>query len=257
VIRRELARRPPASKTLAVLADPVTTADDERLQGRRTAPRVEPSIAGPGSPPGPGAEEVASLSFQRLHYAASEAQELAKLVPREQVLEARDFRASRATAVDPALGEFRFLHFATHAYVDDRFPELSALVLSSFNASGEPQDGLLRLQDIYRLRLKADLVSLSACNTALGAQVDGEGLISLTRGFFYAGVPRVIATLWPVDDGATPELMTRAYNLILRQGMPPSEALRRAQLEMWWRREPDEWRHPYYWAGFELHGDWR
>src|SRR5258708_39305565 len=97
---------------------------------------------------------------------------------------------------------------------------------------GAGQNGYLRLHDIYNLRLDADLVVLSACQTALGKEIKGEGLIGLTRGFMYAGAPSVVASLWQVDDLATAQLMKSFYRGMLKDGLRPAEALRLAQLEM-------------------------
>jgi len=116
-----------------------------------------------------------------------------------------------------------------------------------------PQEGLLRLHDIYNLRLPVDLVVLSGCESYLGKQVRGEGLLGIVRGFMYAGANRVIASMWKVDDLATKELMVRFYQNMFGKGLPPAAALREAQIEMW--RSPD-WRPPYYWAAFLLQGDW-
>ncbi len=115
-------------------------------------------------------------------------------------------------------------------------------------------DGFLRVNDIYDSRLSADLVVLSACQTGLGKEVRGEGLMGLTRAFMYAGVPRVIVSLWSVNDRATADLMAGLYRGMLRDGKRPSEALRDAQLEL---RKHQEWQSPYYWAAFVQQGDWR
>src|SRR5262249_55060515 len=98
-----------------------------------------------------------------------------------------------------------------------------------------------------------DLVVLSGCRTALGRQLDGEGVVGLARAFMYAGTSRVLATLWKVDDAATAELMVHLYQGLLRDGLRPADALRRAQLAL---ARQGRWRHPYYWAGFQLQGDW-
>ena len=120
--------------------------------------------------------------------------------------------------------------------------------------SGRSQDGFLRVHEIYNLQLPAEVVVLSACQTALGKRIKGEGLVGLTRGFFYAGAERVVASLWQVDDLATAELMRRFYRGMLKEGLRPAAALRAAQLEMAATRS---WSAPYYWAGFVLQGDWR
>jgi hypothetical protein len=104
------------------------------------------------------------------------------------------------------------------------------------------------------MRAPVDLVVLSACQTALGKDVRGEGLLSLTRGFMYAGASSVVASLWKVDDEATAELMKQFYANMLQKGMPPSAALSAAQNSI---RQRPEWRSPYYWAAFTLQGEYR
>jgi CHAT domain-containing protein len=131
---------------------------------------------------------------------------------------------------------------------------LSGVVLSLVDEHGQPQDGFLRLHEIYNLSLGADLVVLSACQTALGKEIKGEGLVSLTRGFMYAGAPRVVASLWKVDDEATAELMKRFYRGMLKEGLRPAAALRAAQMAM---RQQKRWRSPRFWAGFILQGEWQ
>lgn len=153
--------------------------------------------------------------------------------------------------------------------LNSQHPELSGIVLSLVDEKGETQDGFLRLHEVYNLNLGADLVVLSACQTALGKEIKGEGLVGLTRGFMYAGAPRVVASLWKVDDKATAELMKRFYDGMLKDGLRPAAALRAAQVSMWnfegsgtdafrvpSRREK-QWRSPYYWAAFQLQGEWR
>jgi CHAT domain-containing protein len=131
---------------------------------------------------------------------------------------------------------------------------LSGVVLSLVDRNGRPQNGFLRLYDIYNLRLSADLVVLSACRTALGQEIKGEGLIGLTRGFLYAGAPRVVASLWEIDDRTTAEAMKRFYEGMLGRGERPAEALRGAQMALW---RTKGWDAPYYWAAFTLEGEWR
>ncbi|MGH9845294.1 MAG: CHAT domain-containing protein, partial [Blastocatellia bacterium] len=114
--------------------------------------------------------------------------------------------------------------------------------------------GYLRAHEIYNLNLASELVVLSACETGLGKQIKGEGLVSLTRGFMYAGAARVVVSLWNVDDEATAELMAAFYRKVLKEGRSPATALRAAQLAMW---STEKWRAPYYWAAFTLQGEWR
>jgi hypothetical protein len=125
-------------------------------------------------------------------------------------------------------------------------------VLSTVTRDGQAQNGFVGLQDIYQLRAPVNLVVLSACQTALGQEVRGEGLIGLTRGFMYAGASTVVASLWKVDDDATADLMKRFYSNMLERGMTPAQALRAAQNSV--RREG---RSPYYWAAFTLQGEFR
>jgi CHAT domain-containing protein len=119
---------------------------------------------------------------------------------------------------------------------------------------GQPQNGFIRLYEIYNLKLNADLVVLSACQTALGKEIKGEGLIGLTRGFMYAGAPRVVASLWRIDDRATAELMSRFYRGMIKDGLSPAAALRAAQISMW---QEKRWTAPHYWAAFTIQGEWK
>jgi CHAT domain-containing protein len=174
-------------------------------------------------------------------------------VPAGERLEALDFQANRTTALGDNNAQFRFLHFATHGLLDSVHPELSGLVFSTVDERGKPRDGLVRLHEIFGLSLRADLVVLSACQTALGRDIKGEGLVGLTRGFMYAGAPRVIATLWDVDDRATAELMRHFYEHLLKERLTAAVSLRAAQLAL---MQDARWSSPYYWAGLVLQGDW-
>ena len=147
------------------------------------------------------------------------------------------------------------MHFATHGLLNSIHPELSGVVLSLVNKRGEAQDGFLRLNEIYSLKLPVELVVLSACQTGLGKEIRGEGLVGLTRGFMYAGSPRVMASLWKVDDKATSELMKSFYQGMLgSRHLSPAGALRAAQIEM---LKQKRWQSPFYWAAFGLQGEWR
>jgi CHAT domain-containing protein len=259
VLRRERADRRPAPRAVAVLADPVFEKDDARVAAAgRTA------VASAAALPRPRAELQRALAtarargagtgLPRLPFARREAEAIAAAASPGGVLKALDFQASRQTATSGELGRYRVVHFATHGLLDAAHPELSGLVLSLVDEEGRDQDGFLRLHDIYNLHLPAELVVLSACQTGLGREIRGEGLVGLTRGFMYAGASRVVASLWQVDDVATAELMRAFYQGLLRDGQRPAAALRAAQVEMW--RKP-AWRSPYYWAGFVLQGEWR
>lgn len=255
-LRVETRRRTPATKAVAVIADPVFDRDDSRLQ---LALRGKSSAASSSSPTHPHSLEDAVRSFgaelPRLPASRQEAKEIVAAAPAGASLTALDFAASRTTATDSKLSQYRFVHFATHGIFNDKQPELSGVVLSLFDERGQPrEDGFLRLHDIYGMRLPVEMVVLSACQTGLGKQVRGEGLIGLTRGFMYAGAERVVASLWKVDDAATAELMSVFYKGMLRDGLPPPAALRAAQMSV---RAQKRWHAPYYWAGFVLQGEWK
>jgi hypothetical protein len=127
-------------------------------------------------------------------------------------------------------------------------------IFSKDDEQGKPQDGFLRAHEVYNLNLPAEMVTLSACETGLGKLTRGEGLVSLTRGFMYAGAARVVVSLWSVNDRATAELMAKFYRRVLVEGERPAAALRVAQVEMW---KDKRWEAPYYWAAFTLQGEWR
>ncbi len=274
VLRRDTAERQIAPKMLAVLADPVFERDDERVrtmarptisnQGNATAPQSKEaekpqsqSVAEERSLKHikeKSAEETGEMKISRLPFTRQEAEQILALVPEAERKQALDFDASRATATAKDLSQYRYVHFATHGYLDSERPEFSALVLSLVNKDGGQQSGFLYAYDVYNLQLNSDLVVLSACETGLGKEIKGEGLVGLTRGFMYAGAPRVVVSLWSVNDRATADLMARFYRKMLKENLRPAAALRAAQIEM---LKGSRWREPYYWAAFALQGEWR
>ena len=251
--REFLAHRVPAERSLAIFADPVFSVQDQRLSSK-AAPPAQNSLRAATRL----LEHVQSgnslQSIPRLPFTAVEAARIFSMVPDGTGMKAVGFDANRELATSPELARYRYLHFATHGYMDSRHPELSALVLSLVNKNGSAEDGFLRLQDIYNLRLHADLVVLSACETGLGREVRGEGLIGLTRGFMYAGAARVLVSLWDVSDQGTAELMPIFYKSLLEQKKSAAAALREAQLAMFRSRQ---WKAPYYWAPFTVQGEWK
>jgi CHAT domain-containing protein len=249
VLRREMAGRQPAAKAVAVLADPVFSADDTRVKlgGKALSGEEIPSDL-------TRAVSDVGGELRRLLMTRDEAETILSVTPRNGGIAALDFRANRAMATGGELGYYRIVHFATHGLLNSEHPELSGLVLSLVDEQGRPQDGFLRMHEIFNLRLPAELVVLSACQTGLGKEIKGEGLVGLTRGFMYAGAARVVASLWEVNDVATAELMKRFYRHMLQDGMRPAAALRAAQIEMW--KKP-QWQAPFYWGGFILQGEWK
>jgi CHAT domain-containing protein/Tfp pilus assembly protein PilF len=267
VLRRELSGRAPAPKMIAVLADPVFDRNDLRVKaeaGRQVSEVKNSENKLQDSKPSSAlqvpaelersARDAGGLNFDRLRSSRDEAEEIVGLARGGESLKALDFDASRETALSEELGRYRVVHFATHGLLNSLHPELSGLVLSLVNEGGQPQDGFLRAHEVYNLKLGADLVVLSACQTALGKEVRGEGLIGLTRGFMYAGSPRVVASLWRVPSKATAELMKRFYRGMLVEGLRPAAALRAAQVGMWREKR---WNEPYYWSAFVLQGEWQ
>lgn len=210
----------------------------------------------------PAARPVAALGNPRyaaigeggmapLPESAREVEAVLALAPVGGNLAATGAAASKALVQSGELSQFRTLHFAVHGRLDTTQPELSGLVLAQRDAAGEPCDGDLRAHEISRLDLPADLVVLSACETARGAKIRGEGLVGLPHAFLEAGATRVVVSLWQVRDLATAELMRRFYQALWSEHLPPAEALRQAQLSM--SRDPD-WNRPRDWAGFVVVG---
>ena len=258
VQRTNLAGRKLAPKEVAVIADPVFSLADDRLHSdTRGTSSKEVQSDGPADTR--ILEHIADtstgkLTIRRLRFTRQEADQILAVAPRRTNLKALDFKASRATAKSSDLSQYRYVHFATHGYLDSERADLSAVVLSMVDEQGTPQDGFLRAHEIYNLNLPAELVVLSACQTGLGKEIKGEGLVGLTRGFMYAGARRVVVSLWNVNDRATADLMQRFYRGMLKEKLTPAASLRQAQAEM--SRHP-QWQSPYYWAAFVLQGEWR
>lgn len=228
----------------AVFADAVFSLQDERFAG-------EVNDACGSELRSIGIERLPEGDLPRLPCTRSEAERLVQLVGGGRSFAALGFKATKEVVLTEPLDRYAILHFATHAFIDERFPELSGLVLSRVDSHQQLLDGDLHLHEIYGLHLNAELVTLSGCQTALGRQARGNGLLSMARGFLYAGCSRVLVSLWSVNDEATAELMGRFYQALLSEGQPPARALQTAQL--WMRRQP-RWRAPYYWAAFVLQG---
>jgi CHAT domain-containing protein/uncharacterized protein HemY len=254
LVLAKVGARTPASNVVAVLADPVFELNDPRVTREMTQaldqptemPAVRRALRDVGVTPD-------GLQIPRLFASGREANEIMALAPLRGSLKAVGFAATRARVFSAEIANYRILHIATHGVINNERPEESGIVLSLVDEQGRSQDGFLRLQDIYSLKLPADLVVLSACSTALGKDVRGEGLIGITRGFMYAGAAGVVASLWKVDDEATAELMKHFYAALFEKGMPPAAALRDAQLEL---AKRSRWQSPYYWAGFVIQGQY-
>ncbi|HET6979317.1 MAG TPA: CHAT domain-containing protein [Pyrinomonadaceae bacterium] len=244
------------SKLLAVIADPVFNANDERIQGVANEPAVAKAATDKSVdhnlPQTPGIL-IRDGALVRLVHASEEAAAISKIAPWGTTMVATGFDANRETAMSPDVGQYQIVHFATHGFLNSEHPELSGLVFTTTDRHGVKTNGLMPLHDIYSLELSAELTVLSACQTALGKQIKGEGLVGLAHGFMAAGSKSVVASLWKVDDRATAVLMADFYAAMLDQGMAPAAALRFAKLKM---MRDKQWSAPYYWAGFELQGEY-
>jgi CHAT domain-containing protein/tetratricopeptide (TPR) repeat protein len=265
VLLRQLeSAAPQPTREIAIWADPVFESDDPRLAAGTLA----------AAPPEPAAQADAAvtaapsqsqqiqqllldgdkLPLSRLLGTQEEAAGIMRYAPAGAAMLLTGFAANRESALERDLSGYRILHFATHALVDNRHPALSGLFLSTFDEHGHSQTGLLQMQDIYGLRLNADLVVLSACQTGLGEELSGEGVVGLTQGFFYAGSKSVVVSLWKVEDKATTTLMNQFYQAMLKEGAAPAEALRQAKLMMYRQSLRQS---PYYWSAFVIQGEFR
>lgn len=227
-----------STKSAVILGDPVHSAHD-------------PRAGGDGAVPEPASDGVCA-ALPRLEYSKDEARTITEMIPGAELR--LGFAADREWIRDGGLAGAGIVHFATHACIDPRRPDLSGIALSMVDRRGRPVDGMLRGHEIFGLDLAADLVVVSACSSGLGPEVRGEGLLGITRGFMYAGVPQVVVSLWDVDDQATAELMQRFYRGMFERDLDPAAALAEAQRDM--ALDP-VWTDPANWAGFVLQGDWQ
>ncbi len=213
--------------------------------------------SGPGSRPGEGsvAEEYAERGFSlaRLPHTRDEVLAISRLFPASQRHVYLGDEAREETLKLEKLSDFRYIHFASHGFLDEKRPDRSGILFS--RTPGSSESGVLRVDEIMRLKANADLVTLSACSTGLGKLVNGEGILGLTRAFFYSGARNVVVSLWNVNDSATATLMASFYRN-LNRGLSKAEALRQAKLGL--MRSPNlSWHHPYFWAAFVIEGEGR
>jgi CHAT domain-containing protein/tetratricopeptide (TPR) repeat protein len=208
----------------------------------------------PGAPADPEVQaRLRGWSLKPLPFSRKEVAAITSLYPHAQAYLGPEATEEKAKSLGP---ESRLIHFACHGLLDERFPLNSSLALTLPEHPVEGEDnGLLQVWEIFEsVHLDADLVTLSACDTALGKEMGGEGLVGLTRAFQYAGARSVLASLWGVSDVSTANLMKRFYSY-LWNGKTKDEALRAAQIDQ--IREKSKSSHPFHWAAFELFGDWR
>jgi CHAT domain-containing protein/tetratricopeptide (TPR) repeat protein len=263
IIRQRASKRGSAPKPVSILADPIFNKDDERLQDRHPPGNYDPcrpmsaaqqqSISQRNVARSSDAESEESR-LDRLPLTRCEAKRIMATAPKGSRL-ALDFDANGALVKSGRLAEYRIVHFATHSRINNVRPELSAIVLSRIDRHGNPRsDGYVRARDIYGLSFPADLIVLSSCKTGLGKNVEGEGLVGMSRAFLFAGASRVVVSLWDVNDMATTTLMSDFYKRMRPGKVPLSVALRSAQLGM---LEENPKLQPYFWAAFILQGEWQ
>jgi len=190
---------------------------------------------------------LTDLKFYRLRYSHEEIRRISSLIPRSTVLERE--KASEDLVKSANLTDYKIIHFAAHGLIDDQKPARSAIILTLDNDPAE--DGFLQMREVFNLKLNADLVVLSSCQTGLGQFIKGEGIEGISRAFFYAGSSSVVMSLWTINDQVSAQFMERFY-YHLKSTENLAEALRQVKLEM---IESGIVSHPYYWAGFILSGD--
>ncbi len=254
ILRQNYGDRKPPGRTLAILADPVFSPDDERIKGKITQATTEKLEANNLDLNRSLRASNRQWPPERLPFTRQEAQTISTLFPSVSSRQIFDFDASRTTATDGNLVNYQIIHFATHGLANSKNPELSGILMSMIDDKGNLVNGFLRLTDIFNLKLAANLVVLSACQSGMGQNVKGEGMVGLTRGFMYAGAQRVAVSLWSVDDEGTSVLMQKFYQKMQQQKLAPAAALRAAQMEM---MQEEKWKSPYYWAAFTLQGEWK
>ena len=243
--RRETGR----STELAVIADPVFDADDPRLTGAR---RGEERAVIREASDNFWSEATTVGHLTRLTWAAQEVRAIETAAGASRVHPLVGFSATADQVRSLDWSRYAVVHFATHAFLNPVQPDLSNIVLSRLDAAGHPQPGALWFSDVASMHMPVDLVVLSACQTANGDPLPGEGLVGLSWSFLIAGSRRVVGSLWDVDDAATAALMGHFYQALYHGSQSPAEALRSAQRAI---ANVPRWSNPYYWAGFTIEGD--
>jgi CHAT domain-containing protein len=192
--------------------------------------------------------ERKGYSFNELPYTREEAERISRYFDRNRTDKYIKDEATEARFKRLDLKEYKIIHLACHGLLDERFPLRSALV---FSLSDTAEDGLLKVSEIYGLKLNAEMVVLSACQTGQGKIEGNEGVLGIPRIFFYVGARSLVTTLWEINDRATALFMDYFYGY-LKDGLSKAEALRRAKIKM----ARSSYSHPFYWGGYVLNGDY-
>ncbi len=256
ILRSTVAQKTRGPKTIAILADPIFNQNDDRLvkspnlSGLENRDQIDTIITNRIKRSG---RTGRNLDYSRLPGTADEANGILSLVPNvNDRTAAFGFDANYDWITSPKLSQYRYIHLATHGFFDGEKPAFSSIVLSSFDQQGRNRKAYLRLPELFNLNLPSELIVLSACETGLGDDVPGEGLVGMTRGLMYAGALRVSTTLWQVDDSATARLMQQFYKSLWQSQKSHAASLRESQLKLW-----NEGSSPYFWAAFTLQGEWK
>lgn len=248
LIKNISATRATPQKDLFLVSDPVFSKADERL-GRN----ADPNTGFVATVLGHFRSFDSLENLPRLPASMEEANSITNVVSASATTAHSGFAANRENVLNSGIEDYKVIHFATHGLLDEKRPELSGIVLSLFDEGGNQQNGgFIRLQDVYGMNLNADLVVLSACDTGLGKEIKGEGLMSLNNAFLQAGAKSVVSSLWRVEDSATKQLMTDFYRGMASGGLTSSEALRQAQIKL--HNDP-RFSSPFYWASFTAQGN--
>src|SRR5215210_5602161 len=260
-------QRPKASgRAMLIIADPVFNSNDARARKPAGAPASDAEVRGLGiqgaladvtgsTAPAPSNSAMEGLPLARLNGTRTEAEQISKLAKASggQVDVWLDLDANEDNLGTRDVSKYRIIHVATHGLLNAERPQFTGAVLSL--VGNKTHDGFVRTDEVFNLRLGSPLVMLSACETGLGKEKRGEGVMGLTRAFMYAGAPTVGVSLWSVADKSTADLMTDFYQRLLTPSATPttSGALRGAQLAM---ISGKKYSAPFYWAPFVLVGDW-
>lgn len=238
-----------ATKDLLIFSDPVFTSDDTRFApGSQTFEKPKTSHTD-------SFRFVESLNnLPRLSASKYESEAIIDILGKSNSHSYSGFAATRENLLNLKADDYKILHFATHGLANEIRPELSGFVLSRYDENGQQLNEFFRIQDIYALNLNADLVVLSACETGIGKDIKGEGLMSLNNAFLQTGAKSVMASLWKVEDAATLELMKHFYAAMVNEKLTPSQSLRKAQIKL---RENPQYKSPFYWAAFTIQGDFK
>ena len=273
-IREVRAQNQERAKTLLAFGDPVvqpqatlaktspatgdTRSAEDPLDASAAKTTASTAVPTSSASPNSGPSDVISqeyvergFSLTRLPFARDEVLGIGNLYPAAQRQIYLGENAREEIVKSEKLDAYRYIHFASHGFIDESHPERSGILFS--RSLHSPEDGVLQMGEIMHLKLNSDMVTLSACSTGLGKLVNGEGILGLTRAFFYAGAQNVTVSLWNVNDSATATLMKSFYGN-LNRGLSKSAALRKAKLSLI-HGESNLWRHPYFWAPFVLVGE--